>query len=328
MTTLQAPIDSPFRASSSVDDVIQGIDLRGKTLIVTGGYSGLGLEAVRVLAGAGARVVVPARNLEKAAASLSGIADVGIAKLDLLDPASIDAFVGGFLNQHDRLDVLINCAGVMAAPLTRDGRGYESQFSTNVLGHFQLICGLKPALLAAGGARVISLSSSNHRVKIPNLLHDPNFEHTDYQPWVAYANSKAANILLTVALDSILKGQGVRAFAVHPGGIFQTGLLRHVEDLSIAKAAGMIDENGEPIIDPDKGWKTPAQGASTIVWAATSPLLAGRGGVYCSNNNIGPLLETDEGPLDQTAVIPGAKDPVNAGRLWRLCEELTGARLD
>jgi NAD(P)-dependent dehydrogenase (short-subunit alcohol dehydrogenase family) len=219
--------------------------------------------------------------------------------MDLMDPASIDAFAERFLAENAKLDILINNAGTMAAPLTRDARGNESQFSTNVLGHFQLTCRLWPALVAAQGAR----------------------------PWRAYANSKGANILFAVALDSIGQRHGVRAFAVHPGGIFDTGLVRHM-DLSIAKAAGMIDENGTPIIDPENGWKTPAQGAATMVWAATSLLLIGKGGVYCVDCDIGTQLTEDEGPLSLTGVAPSVKEPVNAGRLWQLCEQLTGARLD
>lgn len=327
MTTPQAPIGSPFGPANTAEDVLKGIDLTGKTVIVTGGYSGIGREAVRVLLAAGAKVVVPTRNIEKARESLAGIGGVILDTMDLMDPASIDAFTKRLLAENPKLDILINCAGVMANPLTRDGRGYESQFSTNVLGHFQLTSALWPALVAAGNARVVNLSSANHRVKVVDFLHDPNFQHREYNPWIAYANSKAANVLLAVALDSIGKPDGVRAFAVHPGGIFDTGLVRHM-DLAIAKAHGMIDEDGKPIIDPEKGWKTPEQGASTMVWAATSPLLEGKGGIYLSNNEVCTELTEDEGELNNDGVAPGVKNPVTAGRLWRLCEELTGARID
>jgi NAD(P)-dependent dehydrogenase (short-subunit alcohol dehydrogenase family) len=325
-TTPQKPIGSPFSASSTAKEVIEGIDLSGKTAIVTGGYSGIGLEAVRVLLAAGAKVIVPARDVPKAKATLSDVEGAEVYEMDLMQPASIDAFAAQFLATHSQLDILINNAGVMANPLTRDSRGNESQFSTNVLGHFQLVSKLWPALVAAQG-RVVNLSSANHRVKVTDLLHDPNFERREYQPWKAYANSKAANILLALAYDSIGQAQGVRAFAVHPGGIFSTGLLRHV-DPAIAKAAGMIDENGTPIIAPEKGWKTPEQGAATMVWAATSPLLNDKGGVYLVDNEVGTLLTEDEGDLSLNGVAPGLTNPVNAGRLFRVCEQLTEARLD
>ena len=328
MVTEQAPIGSPFGAASTAEDVIQGIDLTGKTAIVTGGYSGIGREAVRVLLAAGAKVIVPARNLEKAKDTLAGLDDVQLEAMDLMDPASIDAFAERVLAGNDTLEILVNCAGVMANPLTRDARGFESQFFTNVLGHFQLTCALWSALVAAGNARVVFLNSANHRGKVVDFLHDPNFEHRAYDPWVAYGNSKAANILLSVAFDSIGKAEGVRTFSGHPGGIFDTGLVRHM-DLAIAKAHGMIDEDGKPVIDPEKGWKTPEQGASTMIWAATSALLDGKGGVYLTNNEVGKLLaEDDDDQIGNDSVKPSVKDPVNAGRLWRLCEALTGARLD
>lgn len=327
MTAFQKPIDSPFGATSTADDVIRGIDLKGKTVLVTGGYSGLGLDAVRVLHGAGAKIIVPARDLAKARNNLALFPDITIDVMDLMDPASVNNFAERFLAANTQLDILINCAGVMAAPLSRDSRGNESQFSTNVLGHFQLTCRLWPALIAATGARVVALSSANHHVETTELLHDPNFRHREYDPWKAYAQSKAACALFAVALDSIGKRHGVRAFSVHPGGIYETGLLRHTPD-SLPASFGMIDGEGKPVIDPEKtGFKTVRQGSSTIVWAATSPLLEGKGGVYCADNNIGSLLrEGDERTL--TGVSLNATDPVNAGRLWHLSEELTGSRLD
>lgn len=327
MALQQNPLGSPFTAASSANDVLQGINLAGKNVLVTGGYSGIGLVAVRALHAAGANIIVPVRDINKATQNLSGIPNIEMDTMDLMDPVSIDEFASRFLTKHQNLDILINCAGVMANPLTRDTRGYESQFSTNVLGHFQVICALWPALTAAGNARVVNLSSANHRVNITGLLHDPNFNEDEYDPWQAYARSKAANILLTVALDSIGSKHGVRAFSVHPGGIFDTGLARHM-DIEIARTYGMIDENDKPIINPDAGWKTPEQGASTMVWAATSPMLDGKGGFYLSNNEVAQELAEDEGELNNDGVAPGAVNPINAGRLWRLCEELTGKRLD
>lgn len=328
MTSHQAPVGSPFTASSTVEEVLDGIDLTGKSVIVTGGYSGIGLQAVRAMLDAGAKVTVPTRSIEKANAALAGLAGVTVDHMNLMDPDSIDGFARRFIAREGKLDILINCAGIMAAPLTRDGRGYESQFSTNVLGHFLLSCRLWPALKTSGNARVVAVTSNNHLTNISALLHDPNFDQSEYSPWLAYANSKAANILFAVALDQIGKSQGVRAFAAHPGGIFETGLIRHMDDLTIAKQAGMIDDEGIPIIDPENGWKTPAQGAATMVWAATSPLLEGIGGVYCTNSEVGVQLDAIPQGLSLTGVAPNVTDPVNAGRLWALCEQLTGAQID
>lgn len=326
MSAHQAPIASPFTASNTAEDVLAGVDVAGKTILVTGGYAGIGREAVRVLLAKGARVIVPARNMDKARKNLADLPDVILGEMDLMDPASIDTFAQWFLASNPTLDILINNAGTMAAPLTRDSRGFESQFSTNVLGHFQLTARLWPALVAAGNARVVLLSSANHRANVTDLLHDANFKATAYDPWKAYAQSKAGNILLAVALDSIGKTSGVRAFAVHPGGIWETDLARHM-DPAIAKAAGLLDENDNVVIDPDKGWKNVHQGASTMVWAATSHLLDGRGGVYLADNNIGVQDQIDGGALTN-AVAPSVNDPVNAGRLWQICEQLTGARID
>src|SRR6201996_7396067 len=192
MHTPQAPIDSGFGAASTAEDAIGGVDLTGKSIVVTGGYSGIGLETVRVLRAAGAKIFVPVRDMP----------DVVLSQMDLLDPASIDRFAEHVLGSIDALHLLINNAGVMAPPLTRDARGYESQFSANHLGHFQLTCRLWPALVRARGARVIALSSYGHR-RGGIDFHDPNFEHRPYDPWLAYGQSKTANSLFAVALDSI-----------------------------------------------------------------------------------------------------------------------------
>lgn len=327
MFTSQTPIDSPFKAASTALEVLNGINLAGKTIIVTGGYSGLGLEAVQALHAAGAKLIVPTRNMEKAQQNLADLPNVVIESMDLMDPASIDTFAARFMDTYGKLDILINNAGTMAAPLTRDARGYESQFSTNVLGHFQLTCRLWPVLAATEGARVVMLSSANHRLNASDFFHDPNFEQSPYDPWKAYANSKGANIMLAKALNHFGRSKGIIAFAVHPGGIIDTGLARHM-DMNIAKAFGMIDDEGNAIIDPENGWKTPEQGASTIVWAATSALLDGKGGVYCADCNIEPEVADVEGKPTLNGVSPVVTDPVNAGRLWQLCQQLTGVGLD
>ncbi|MFC5448993.1 oxidoreductase [Paenibacillus aestuarii] len=325
MVTPQVPIGSGFGASSTAAEVIKGIDLTGKNVVVTGGYSGIGLETVRAFHAAGAKVTVTARDMEKAKAALREMPDVLIDYLDLLQPASIDAFADRFFSQFDKLHILVNNAGVMAAPLTRDERGYESQFAANHLGHFQLTCRLWPALVRAEGARVVSLSSYGY-IRGGIDFHDPHFNQREYHPWVAYGQAKRANALFAVALDSIGMRQGVRAFSVHPGGIV-TDLQRHLSQAEL-DALKLFDEAGKPIIDPEGvDRKSPQQGAATSVWCATSPLLEGMGGVYCVNCEIAPLLPSDES-TERFGIRPSAIDPVAAGRLWQLSEQLTGTKLD
>lgn len=324
MTTLQSPINSGFSASSTAEEVIRGIDLTGKSAVVTGGYSGIGIETVKALRSAGAKVFVPARDLAKARLALKEMPDVVVWPMDLLDPTSIDRFAEAVLNATDRVDILINNAGIMAPPLSRDARGYESQFSANHLGHFQLTCGLWPALVAAGNARVISLSSYGHR-RAGIDFHDVNFERRDYEPWVAYGQAKTANALFAVALDAIGQSSGVRAFSVHPGGIV-TDLVRHMSTEQL-EASQVIDKDGKPIIDPENNKKTPQQGAATSVWCATSPQLNGMGGVYCADCEIASALPCD-GSTQMHGVRPRATDPVAAGRLWQLSEQLTAKCID
>ncbi|MFC4808174.1 oxidoreductase [Paenibacillus sp. GCM10023250] len=324
MTTLQAPIGSGFGASSTAAEVIRGIDLTGKNVIVTGGYAGIGLETVRALRSAGATVIVPARDIAKAKANLADMPDVVLDAMDLLSPASIDAFADRFLSRFDQLHILINNAGIMATPLARDVRGYESQFAANHLGHFQLTCRLWPALVRAEGARVVALSSYAHR-RAGIDFRDWNFERRDYNPWTAYGQAKTANALFAVALDSIGQPYGVRAFSVHPGGI-ATDLQRHLSQADI-DALDFLDKNGKPIIDPANNRKTPAQGAATSVWCATSPRLDGMGGVYCADCEIARALPSDAS-TEMHGVRPRATDPVAAGRLWQLSEQLTGAKLE
>ena len=321
MPTPQAPIGSGFGAASTAEDVIAGVDLTGKNVVVTGGYSGIGVETVRVLRSAGARVFVPARDITKAEHALRDMPDVVLAAMDLLDPASIDRFAEHVLESTDTLHLLINNAGVMAPPLMRDARGYESQFSANHLGHFQLTSRLWPALTRAGNARVIALSSFGHR-RGGIDFHDPNFEHRPYDPWLAYGQSKTANALFAVALDAIGQRQGVRAFSVHPGGII-TDLVRYMSREQL-EAGQIIDKEGKPIIDPQNNKKTIQQGAATTVWCATSPMLDGLGGVYCADCDIAQALPNDDS-TELHGVRPRATDPVAAGRLWQLSEQLTGA---
>lgn len=319
MKTLQAPIGSGFSAFSTASDVVGTLDLSDKTAIVTGGYSGLGLHTARVLAAAGARVIVPARDTARAGAALRDLPGAILEPLDLMDPQSINAFAARFIGSGGPLDILVNCAGIMAAPLARDAQGHESQFSTNHLGHFRLAVGLWPGLRQAGKARVVSLSSRGHQMAGIDF-DDVDFERRPYDKWVAYGQSKTANALFALALDARGERVGIRAFSVHPGTILGA-LARHLTPEEIA-AFGVHDTGGQPIVAPERDLKTAGQGAATIAWCATSPRLDGMGGVYCENCDIATLE-----PTERRGVRPWATDPASAERLWELSEELTGIRL-
>ena len=326
MSTPQSPINSGFGAASTAADVIRDIDLAGKVAIVTGGYSGLGREAVRIFLAAGARVFVPARDVARATAELEGIDGPEIIAMDLLDPGSISTFANRFLETGLPLHILVTSAGIMATPdLTRDGRGHELQFATNHLGHFQLATMLWPALKKARGARVVSISSRGHRLS-PVMFDDIDFERRPYDPWAAYGQSKTANVLFAIELDRRGEKDNIRAFAVHPGRIFDTGLARHLSHDAL-KALGAVSDDGASILDPAKGLKTVEQGAATQVWCATSPKLAGLGGVYCEDCDIAPLLDTErEGSAQagpgRTGVWPHAVDRDAATRLWGVSERM------
>ncbi|WP_326827259.1 SDR family NAD(P)-dependent oxidoreductase [Streptomyces sp. NBC_01751] len=312
MTTPQHKIGSGFGARSTADDVLSGIDLSGSTAIVTGGYSGLGLETTRALAGAGARVVVPARRPTAAQEAVEGIDGVETDDLDLSDLESVGGFAERFLASGRKVDIVINNAGVMACPETRVGPGWEAQFATNHLGHYALINHLWPAI-ARGGARVVAVSSGAHGITGVRW-DDVQFER-GYDRWQAYGQAKTANVLFAMQLDALGRDAGVRAFALHPGSIL-TPLQRHLAKAEMVDA-GWIDENGNPT---DPTFKTPGQGAATQVWAATSPQLAGMGGVYCEDCDIAePAGDGSEG-----GVHAHATDPEQAARLWALSADLTG----
>lgn len=218
MTQIQTPLGTPFTAFATAEQVARGADLSGKTAIVTGGASGLGLETVRVLAGLGARVIVPARDTAAAQKALAGIARAEVVAMDLLDAASIRAFAEAFVATGAPLHLLILNAGIMAPPLFRDAEGREGQFATNHLGHYRLTAGLWPALKAAQGARVVVVSSRGHQ--IPGFdLTDLDYTRRAYDRMAAYGQSKTANILFAVALDARGRDHGIRAYALHPGAI-------------------------------------------------------------------------------------------------------------
>ncbi|OII43077.1 SDR family NAD(P)-dependent oxidoreductase [Plantibacter sp. MMLR14_011] len=313
--TPQHPIGSGFGHSSTAAEVLEGIDLTGKLAIVTGGYSGIGREAVRALVGAGAQVIVPARRPETARAELAGIDGVEVDELDLADLASVEAFADRFLATGRGLDLVITNAGVMAAPETRVGPGWELQFATNHLGHFALVNRLWPAIVKGGSSRVVALSSSGHK-RSGIRWDDVQFEH-GYDKWEAYGQAKTANALFALQLDTLGAEEGVRAFSVHPGGIL-TPLQRHLPREEMM-ALGWVDADGNLLVS---GFKSPEQGAATEVWAATSPSLDGLGGVFCEDCDIAAPAETAVSPA--SGVADHATDPEEAARLWALSAELTG----
>ncbi len=311
MATAQHKIGSGFGATTTAAEVVAGTDLTGKLAIVTGGYSGIGLETTRALTAAGAHVVVPARRRATAEEALRGFEKVEVDELDLADLGSVRAFAGRFVASGRGIDVFVGSAGIMALPETRVGPGWEAQFATNHLGHFALVNRLWPAFTP--GARVVSVSSRGHHYG-PVRFDDLEFRQ-GYDKWLAYGQAKTANILFAVHLDKLARDQGVRAFALHPGRIL-TDLVRHLDRQELVDA-GMVDESGRVT----GGAKTPEQGAATQVWAATSPQLDGLGGVYLEDCDI-----AEPAPADgtRTGVQDYAIDPVQAGRLWTVSAELTG----
>ncbi|WOX14520.1 SDR family NAD(P)-dependent oxidoreductase [Streptomyces sp. N50] len=317
MTTAQHKIGSGFDAKSTADDVLEGIDLTGKLAIVTGGYSGIGLETTRALTKAGARVVVPARRPDTAREAVAGIDGVELDELDLGDLESVRGFADRFLASGRTVDLVIDSAGIMACPETRVGPGWEAQFATNHLGHFALVNRLWPAI-AAGGARVVSVSSTGHHASGIRWDDIHWSQGTDkYDKWEAYGQAKTANVLFAVHLDRLGAEHGVRAFALHPGGIL-TPLQRHLATEEMVER-GWIDEDGN-LLHPDL-FKTPPQGAATQVWAATSPQLDGLGGVYLEDCDIAEPAPADG---ERTGVKEWAIDPEQATRLWKLSADLTG----
>ncbi|MBB6729424.1 oxidoreductase [Cohnella zeiphila] len=325
--TPQKPLNSGFGPRTTAAEALGDVDLKGKVAIITGGYSGLGLETARVLAGAGAQIIVPARTPEKAKAALASVPGAELEMLDLMDPASIDAFAERFLRSERPLHILVNSAGVMASEEAYDGRGFEQQFAVNHLGHFQLTARLWPALQAAEGARVVSVSSKGHRLGGIDF-DDLFFQNKPYRKWAAYAQSKTANALFALELDRRGQSAGVRAFSVHPGSIL-TDLARHLSDEEL-QAMGAINEQGQRgFTSYNEEQKTVPEGAATIVWCAVSPMLDGKGGVYCENADIARTVEPgQEGQPNQAGVSPWATDPESAARLWSVSERLTGVKFE
>ncbi|MCP2328241.1 NAD(P)-dependent dehydrogenase (short-subunit alcohol dehydrogenase family) [Hamadaea flava] len=302
-------ITTPFGATSTAAEVIAGVDLGGRRAIVTGGASGIGVETARALAGAGAEVTLAVRDLAAGARTAEDIVastgnkHIHVAHLDLADPASATGFAATW---EGPLHVLVNNAGVMASPLTRTPQGWELQFATNHLGHFALTTGLHRALAAAGGARVVSVSSAGH-LNSPVVFDDIHFERRPYDPWQAYGQSKTANILFALELTGRWADDGIYANSLMPGAI-RTNLQRHVteEDLMAMRARS----GGTGPLQ----WKTTEQGAATSVLLAASPLLDGIGGRYFEN-----CTEAEPNqPGTRVGVAAYALDPEAAQRLWQV----------
>ncbi|MEL6860857.1 MAG: oxidoreductase [Pseudomonadota bacterium] len=314
----QKPIGSGFGAKTPAADVVQGMDLSGKNVIVTGGYSGIGIEEVRALAGVGAKVTVPARRPDVAKAELASIeGSVEVASMDLADIGSVRKFADDYVGSGRQLDILINNAGIMACPLARVGAGWESQFGVNHLGHMALALALLPALQKAETSRVVALSSTAH-IRGDVNWDDPNYETSEYNKWDAYAQAKSANALFALGADRRWDKYGITAFGVHPGGIF-TPLQRH---LTVEEMAAMGWMNPDGTVPPQiqAMFKTPEQGASTATWAATSPQLEGYGGEYCEDCDIAQLAGPDSQRWQHAR--EWICDDAKADRLWEMSEKM------
>jgi NAD(P)-dependent dehydrogenase (short-subunit alcohol dehydrogenase family) len=320
-----------FGATSTTEDVLSGIDLRGKRILVTGVSAGLGVETARSLAAHGAQVVGTARDLAKAESATAQVrkdATTGggsfkLIELDLASLKNVRVCADQLLANGEPFDVIIANAGVMATPFGHTVDGFETQFGTNHLGHFVLVNRI--ASLIRDGGRLINLSSAGHRYSNVDL-NDPNFERTPYEPFVAYGRSKTANILFAVAFDERHRDRGVRAAAVHPGGI-RTELGRYAEPGRIEK---VIEEINWQLAAQGKGpfqWKSIPQGAATSVWAAVVAPAIEIGGRYCENCHVGHIV-ADDAPI--TAVSEGVRsyalDRNNAEALWKKSEEMVGER--
>jgi NAD(P)-dependent dehydrogenase (short-subunit alcohol dehydrogenase family) len=300
--------------------VVAGHDLRGRNIIVTGGTNGIGAETARAFASAGARVLIAGRDSERgtrlaAAMAAETAAPVEFDQLDLSSLASVRAFAARHIDRP--LHVLVNNAGIMATPLTYTADGFEAQFGVNHLGHFALTEGLLPALRAAGGARVVTLSSRGHRRSDVDF-DDPHYRVRSYDPWRAYGQSKSANALFAVGLTRRHADDGIVANAVMPGAI-HTGLTAHLNESDLL-ALGWSRADGE--LRPPAHWKSVEQGAATSVWAAIAPELEGRGGLYLDGCAVGRPWTRDEVP-PMGCYLPRILDPGRAERLWELSERAT-----
>jgi NAD(P)-dependent dehydrogenase (short-subunit alcohol dehydrogenase family) len=318
-----------FDANSTTDDVLSGINLRGKRILVTGVSAGLGIETARALGAYGAHVVGTARDIAKAEAataqvrkdSASGGGRFEIVALDLANLASVRGCASELLAKKELFDVVIANAGVMATPFGHTTDGFETQFGTNHLGHFVLVNRIAP--LIREGGRLVNLSSAGHRYANVDL-EDPNFERTPYHPFVAYGRSKTANILFAVAFDQRHRGRGIRAAAVHPGGI-RTELGRHMDAAALGQIVDQLNKQLAAEGRPPFQYKSIPQGAATSIWTAIVGSPEEIGGRYCENCHVGQVVADD---VTISAVSEGVRsyalDARNAAALWKKSEELVG----
>ncbi len=318
-------IASPFNARSTALEVVRGHDLSNRVALVTGAASGIGIETARALAQAGAETILAVRDVEKGESVAQSLIEstgnhrVYVLPLDLTSFDSIEDMVGAFTERWNKLDVLINNAGVMATPFEHTAEGFELQFGTNHVGHFLLTTLLLPSLMAAAPARVVELTSSGHR-RTDIFWDDIHFERRDYDKWLAYGQSKTANVLFAVGFTERYGTQGVTANAVHPGGIM-TALQRHLP-MEEQRARGWIDENGN--VNPH--FKTPEQGAATSVWAAVGSELDGIGGLYLEDcHEPEPLTPDKQMDFTVAGYMPYARSPEGAEHLWALTVQMIAA---
>jgi NAD(P)-dependent dehydrogenase (short-subunit alcohol dehydrogenase family) len=301
----------PFTRETTAAEVLAGVDLTGRRAVVTGGASGIGIETARALADAGAEVTIAVRNTD---AGDKTAADIGrnvlVTPLDLADRASVAAFVAAW---DGPLHMLVDNAGLMASPLMRTPDGWEMQFATNHLGHFALASGLHDALARAGGARVVSVSSAAH-LRSPVVFEDIHFARREYDPWLAYGQSKTANVLFALGITQRWANDGIAANALHPGGI-RTNLQRYVSDEELARMRAASGGAAAP------AWKTPQQGAATSVLLAASPLVEGVSGRYFED----VAEAAPNQPGTRTGYAPYALDPEAADRLWQVSQTTLSA---
>ncbi len=314
-----------FGEATTTDEVLDGIDLSGKQAFVTGGAGGLGAETARALVSKGASVTLGVRDLSAAEEVVQSIREstgrdaVDLAEFDLSVPDSVRASAKTWLEGHGELNLLINNAGIMACPLARTAEGWELQFAGNHLGHFLLTCHLMPALKAGAPARIVNLSSAGHRAGNVDF-DDLHYENREYDKWNAYGQSKTANILFTRELDRRLRGEGIRAFAVHPG-VIMTKLARHLSPEDIQELMARAGEEGGPVMT----FKPVEAGAATTIYAATAPELEGQGGRYLEDCGLAEEAQDESAPCGYAAY---AFDDAAAARLWDVSESHLGETFD